>query len=822
LAAFGTPYLTTALHVASAEARALPTLNTSPSWEPDTIPRSLFRQALKNFKGDDMPGAEAGFRATLDHGDTDTQLRNDALFYLIGAVHRQARHSEVVELANRWLVQNPKDSSRDYVLLFQGLSHKQLKDTASARACWEEIMAADPGSNLSNHARELLNGLKQNEGQDQKADAAQRYQKALADFFETKDMTAAEKGFREVLDDKDIDPELRKMALFYLSAAVHRQDKHAEYVKLTDQWLKAHPKEKSRNYVLLFKGISHERLQELEKAKSCWKEIVTSEPDSDLAEHAKQHLDMLGGGEAQPRAPRGRSSDTYQPRRVLPASAGKPGGYVVVTVALNEKDAEDITFAAVARKVAAFHRGEVIPFDGKDFDALAQALKQRTPKNVLFVIPPARLDINLHRRILLLSASLDEDIFPDFSFGYFTARDGAALEKLWQRTEGLHKNGLKSRTWLGTAVTSGMKSTVYPDYIPEAARAAGFKGQTYFLACIESDPDVLKFADEHLPKLKDAGVLCLSGNGDPEGIWLFDDKRNADRAKHWRYDPAKVGHDPKGEMPRLTAERWSQVQLQSPVVWSGTCHAAAPRRVFVEGDIVSTFGTTDKATVHLLDPKKSLCLAIIDAGAVAFLAPIAANHGFSTLCEQNFALTHGATLGETIKSTYDDVFLASRGKLHLDIQVEGEKHRDGEQVMQGGGANRILIGDPALAPFNATPHPTEKVEIRNRTDRGFSVIVTWDAGFHAGAWDIYGSDRQHDHRIGVRIPFDDLAREGQKTTISATVKAQDKESTELPFVMKHAEPEVHHGRRYLHLQANAARKSVERKFVQATFSVTVE
>ena len=38
--------------------------------------------------------------------------------------------------------------------------------------------------------------------------------------------------------------------------------------------------------------------------------------------------------------------------------------------------------------------------------------------------------------------------------------------------------------------------------------------------------------------------------------------------------------------------------------------------------------------------------------------------------------------------------------------------------------------------------------------------------------------------------------------------------------MTHAEPEVFHGRRYLHLQANADRKAVMRKFVRATFVVT--
>ncbi len=67
----------------------------------------------------------------------------------------------------------------------------------------------------------------------------------------------------------------------------------------------------------------------------------------------------------------------------------------------------------VAGKAARFHKARTFAFDGRDFDALGRALKQHRPESVLIVIPPALLDVNLHRRVLLLSATIDDDIFPD-------------------------------------------------------------------------------------------------------------------------------------------------------------------------------------------------------------------------------------------------------------------------------------------------------------------------------------------------------------------------------------------------------------------------
>jgi hypothetical protein len=224
--------------------------------------------------------------------------------------------------------------------------------------------------------------------------------------------------------------------------------------------------------------------------------------------------------------------------------------------------------------------------------------------------------------------------------------------------------------------------------------------------------------------------------------------------------------------------------------------------------------------VHVLSPSNSICLSLIKAGALAFLAPISFNHGMSVSMEQDFALIHGADLGETIKSTYDDVFLAAQGNLVLNFPEEGKPHGREQAIMQGGGANRILIGDPALSPFKKVKHPLEKVTITNRRKNGFDVVVEWDKGWHPRAWDIFGLDRNRDWRVKARIPLGGLVPDQRRLVFAAEVKATNDKGKPFPYELRHCEPEVFHGRRYLHLQANAPRKTTERKAVRVVFSVT--
>lgn len=320
----------------------------------------------------------------------------------------------------------------------------------------------------------------------------------------------------------------------------------------------------------------------------------------------------------------------------------------------------------------------------------------------------------------------------------------------------------------------------------------------------------------------------MTGNGDPQGIWLFDDQRNIDETRHWPFDPARVGHDPDGSMPRLLAAQVAKLKLDRAVVWSGTCHSAAVSRVFVEGDIVLTFGAVTRATACVLPPETSLALAWLDAGAAALLAPIAANHGFAVSLEEEFALQWGASLGAAVKSSWDDVCLQARGAPHLILPVAGAAFEEGEPIMQGGGANRLLIGDPTLQPFRATPRVGESVEIvpRGGGSAGvdgtvrFDVIVRWEEQFHYGFWDLYGLDRARDGRVFARIDLTKLVPDGAAREVSATVAVVDAAGKSLPFVCSGVQAEEFHGERWLHLQANAPRKFVERSAIVATFSVT--
>jgi len=507
------------------------------------------------------------------------------------------------------------------------------------------------------------------------------------------------------------------------------------------------------------------------------------------------------------------------PAGVQAEDTPQSGGYLVVELALRRDD-DPFTVAAreVATEVAAYHRGRVVAFDGEDWGAWRTLLRGERPEQVLFLVPPDILDLPLHRRILLASADLDADPLPDFTWGYLTARDGDGLRALWERTLRVHEHGLKGATWYDVAVTSGMKSRVYPGSVPPLAAAAGFEGDSIYFATVDQDADNLDFVDAQLPRLQEAAVIEFTGNGDPEGIWLFPGARNLDRSLHWPFAPERVGEDPDGVMPRVTAEFFAGLRLQTPVIWSGTCHSAATGRVYVEGDIVSTFGRTEHATLYRMPPERSLCLAMIDAGAVAFLAPIGANHGMAVSRERDAVLTRGCTLGEAVKSTWDDVFLAAGGPPPLDLPIDGAPHRRGEAVMQGGGSNRILIGDPALRPFAVTPHPTEDTRIAS-VEGGLDVRVSWQPGWHPTAWDMYGGTRDADWRVIARVPLTGLVpiEAPVPDWSSIEVEAVDPDGEPLPYVLRHAVVEDWRGERWLHLQANAPRDGVQRRGVTATF-----
>jgi hypothetical protein len=502
---------------------------------------------------------------------------------------------------------------------------------------------------------------------------------------------------------------------------------------------------------------------------------------------------------------------------------GQHDKYLVVAVGLDKNLAAHDGFRNVADRVKQFHAAELFLFDGADFETLKAAIAQARPCNVLFVIPPEFLDVNFHRQVFLMSPTLDNDLAADFAWGYLTARDGTAVNLLWDRIEKLHQQGLANQNWVETSVAGGgMVSTRLENSIRVHPQAAGFNGPQIYFGIQSADPNVLDFVAENLTALESASIITMSGNGDPQGIWLFDGNRNLDRSKHWPFDPAKVGYDPNNEMVRIKADRFRQLKLNSPIIWSGTCHSGACRRVFVEADIVSTFGRSDCVELYELDPDEALSLAWIDAGAAALLVPIASNHGMSAMMEQQFALLHGATLGEAIKSTYDDVLFQAGGLPQLKLVKAGDPANDFGPIMQGGGANRILIGDPALKLFTPTQVPGESMKVTfDPTKNTLAVAVRWDKGFHVTGWNMYSEDRTATQRINTRIALEGelqafLQEASVKPHLSVIVK--DDSSNEVPcrasyFVEDFA------GQRYLHLQATMSRNASHETGFEAHFTI---
>lgn len=498
------------------------------------------------------------------------------------------------------------------------------------------------------------------------------------------------------------------------------------------------------------------------------------------------------------------------PSRVAPAVSG-------ACIVLTHASRGDPWFT-VAEKLAGWRKAQVVPFKPEELASLRRRISALQPRYVAIVLKPQEMDVNFHRRMLVLSTQMDDDPFCDFAFGYITGETPEDAQRLIESEQTVEQHGLK-KSMVGASVISGSKSYVSDACPSTLAGALGFSGQSIYWACIEDDPKVGDFVKARLDDLKGNGIISLGGNGDPESIWLFHDARNSDESKHWPFDPKKVGQDPKHEMMRIGASSFRSLDLSPAVIWSGTCHSGVPYREFVEGDIVSTFGTVDKVTEYLIPPERSLCLAILHARPSAFLAPIGPNHGYATMVEEYRALATGMPLGDVMRTRYNEIVLAQGDPLRPAIYRPGapEPHED---PMRGGGVNRLLYGDPAYRPF-AVPE--------GRTWNGMKQTVTPFSGREGFLvkcevadetsglfWDMFGSDDAHAERVYTTV---DLAPPLCEVG-AVTAKAKSPAGDAIPLAEKCLWAiEKIDGKQVLHLQANAAREALEKKGVVVEFTV---
>ena len=490
-------------------------------------------------------------------------------------------------------------------------------------------------------------------------------------------------------------------------------------------------------------------------------------------------------------------------------SSVEPPPYVVLT----NLDKKDPYFEA-AQTLADAHQGTIIRFRPDKVEIIRAKVAKADPRYVAVVLRPEDIDINLQRYMLKLSTSMDDDPFCDFAFGFITGATAEDALTMVKRSMKAQKNGLP-KTMVSASVISGSKSYCYEGGGTPLEKELGYKSRSIYWACVENDPDVLDFVDEHIKEIQGKGVVELYGCGDPEGIWLFGDQRNMDRSKHWRFDPEKVGSDPDGEMPRITAEYFTGLDLGGAVVWSGTCHSGVLCRAYVEGAIVSTFGTVDRVTEYMIPKGKSLALATLAAGPSAYIAPIGPNHGYAGFPEVYRVLSTGMPLGDLMRTRYNEIIFADNGELDI-ARYEAGAAFPAEDPMRGGGVNRTLYGDPLFAPFPDPEKDYLQKKVRPLTKgKGIVAECTVIDTVCGMFWDMFGDDRENAERI---YTFIELPNNMEKVS-KVLATAESSEGKEIAITAPAFAIERIDGKTLIHLQVNAPRKALEKKGTKVVFTI---
>lgn len=445
---------------------------------------------------------------------------------------------------------------------------------------------------------------------------------------------------------------------------------------------------------------------------------------------------------------------------------------------------EGSPLAPAARVLADYRHAEIVPFCPQRPEDVLPALIRKGARYVAIFVEPKEMDVNLLRRFVVLSTLADEDPFCDFAFGFFTGASPGKAKGLVERSVRADRGGVKpvALQWNVSNISQRYEGTSFLDGIP---------GDSYYVKTGDLD-----YARKALAELGHAGFIHIGGCADPEGIWLFDDHRNLEPDKHWPFDPKKVGDDPKGEMPRVTAADFRALKLDGAIVWTHACHIGSVGRVWVEGDIVSTFGATDRIEEYSIPPGRSVALAILGAGASAYIAPLGPNFGMQANAEEQIASETGVPLGDVLRRGYHDVVMDTEGhpeRIGLYVTGKAARWDPDDFVNYNGPHNRALYGDPLLSPFARRKSPAT-VEIAV-IDGGFSFRVT-KSGYHGRTW--YGN-RGADPGRGRIYEVIPIRTAGTKATVGA-VKARTADGKELPILRTTALLERIDGGTFLHLQ----------------------
>lgn len=448
------------------------------------------------------------------------------------------------------------------------------------------------------------------------------------------------------------------------------------------------------------------------------------------------------------------------PDFAIPAAA--PGERLLVVEAAKGAD----RLHASVRRLANYRGGAWSRLaDASSPDAITSLARREHADALALAAAPETIDINFHRRAIDAVCRLDDDVFPDASFGYLTGARPEHVRAMLDRMGEVENDGMRPNE-VGYGVAELDDLTVYPAQEPKD----GLVSTSVYLPPVERYARVRSRIPEALARARGAGFVTFSGNGDPMRIWLFSDQRNLREDLHWKFDPKKVCRDWAREgLTALGAPELAAWEIGGALVQFTTCHSGVPHRALVEGDIVSTFGATGGvARFYDLTPEESLCLTILSRAPCALLAPIGANHGALGIPERDRLHWENLAAGETIRRNQIDVALHWRreGRIPLVQYEDGgpDPAPNGVpgNVMREGTLNRALFGDPTFRPFAALS--PGKGSLRVTREGGekaagsarFSVAVERPDSFEY--WNPYSGRRETGERLVVGLPLRDTER----------------------------------------------------------------
>jgi hypothetical protein len=398
-----------------------------------------------------------------------------------------------------------------------------------------------------------------------------------------------------------------------------------------------------------------------------------------------------------------------------------------------ESKLEKSEYEKAAQLLAKGHHAELATWDG-DWKKLEALLLEKKPAELALVLDPGSIDANLPRRLIPILTRFDDDPFVDCAFGLITGASGADALKLVERDLALQGKELPARKVEAVSVVLDecLRIAPKPERGPEGRELA-----SQSLWVTGKDAHWREFLAKWRGEQAGAGLVEWGHCGDPQGIWLFSMYRNRERDKHWPFDPAKVGQDPAGELPRLTpAGLLEGVDLAGAIVINGSCHSAVTRRAMVGPDIVSTFGDTGGKVIFFdIDAKDSFPLQAIAHGAGAYIGPLAANNANRAAIEQWLLRSGGVSAGECMRRCYDELVMGAKNlPLSFALYEDGQPDPPEPPMFQSS-FHRVLFGDPALVPWKEKVRTSHEVAVKEQDDALELAIVWKDPGNDPWVWD---------------------------------------------------------------------------------------